>query len=163
MTPGLKSHHLTGIYQNIQNFKINELSLTLNSTRDIAGNYATKMRALTLKVLEAISESLGLERDYIAKALGKQNQTMQINYYPPCPNPDLTLALGAHTDPNCLTIVQHDEVSGLQIMKDGSWFDVPYLHGAFFVNIGDQLQVNVLYTLFHFLLPFLDMSQTIRK
>ncbi|XP_068665041.1 protein DMR6-LIKE OXYGENASE 1-like [Aristolochia californica] len=109
--------------------------------REITAEYATAMRTLTLKLLEAISESLGLEKDYIANALGKQNQTLQINYYPPCPNPDLTLALGAHTDPNCLTVVQHDEVSGLQIMKDGSWLDVPALHGAFFVNIGDQLQV----------------------
>ncbi|KAG9441642.1 hypothetical protein H6P81_017496 [Aristolochia fimbriata] len=73
--------------------------------------------------------------------LGKQNQALQINHYPPCPNLDLTLALGAHTDPNCLTVVQHDQVSGLQIIEDGSWFDVPALPGAFFVNIRDQLQV----------------------
>ncbi|KAF5204390.1 Dmr6-like oxygenase [Thalictrum thalictroides] len=120
---------------------INSWPTNPSSYRDVAGKYATQLKELTLKLLEAISESLGLEKDYIAKALGKQNQTMQINYYPPCPNPDLTLALGAHTDPNCLTIVQHDEVSGLQIMKDGSWFDVPAIHGAFFVNIADQLQV----------------------
>ncbi|KAF9605623.1 hypothetical protein IFM89_017966 [Coptis chinensis] len=111
------------------------------SYREITGKYATKIRELTLKLLEAISESLSLEKDHIAKALGDQNQSMQINVYPPCPQPDLTLGLGAHTDPNCLTIVQHDEVPGLQIMKDGSWFDVPSLDGAFFVNIGDQLQV----------------------
>ncbi|XP_077252085.1 protein DMR6-LIKE OXYGENASE 1-like [Tasmannia lanceolata] len=112
-----------------------------SSYKKIAAEYVTAIRALVLKLLEAISESLGLEKDYISNALGKQNQTMQINYYPPCPNPDLTLGLGAHTDPNCLTVVQHDDVSGLQIMKDNKWFDVPSLHGAFFVNIADQLQV----------------------
>ncbi|KAF8401866.1 hypothetical protein HHK36_012813 [Tetracentron sinense] len=32
----------------------------------------------------------------------------------------------------------HDDVSGLEIMKDGTWFDVPSLHGAFFVNVGEK-------------------------
>ncbi|KAF6153025.1 hypothetical protein GIB67_004242 [Kingdonia uniflora] len=113
-----------------------------SSYRYIAAKYATAMRGVTLKLLGGISESLGLARDYIENALGEQNQTMQINCYPPCPKPELTpLALAAHTDPNCLTLVQDNGVSGLQIMKDGTWLDIPPLHEAFFVHIGDQLQV----------------------
>ncbi|PWA82193.1 2-oxoglutarate (2OG) and Fe(II)-dependent oxygenase superfamily protein [Artemisia annua] len=54
--------------------------------------YCTIVRGLALELVEAISESLGLERDYIGKQLGKHEQHMALNYYPPCPQPDLTYA-----------------------------------------------------------------------
>ncbi|KAJ6297817.1 hypothetical protein OIU76_019012, partial [Salix suchowensis] len=48
--------------------------------RDVA-EYCTSIRGLVLRVLEAISESLGLERDYIDKKIGKHGQHMAMNYY----------------------------------------------------------------------------------
>ncbi|KAK7389729.1 hypothetical protein VNO78_25015 [Psophocarpus tetragonolobus] len=47
--------------------------------REDVAEYSRKMRGLCLKLLEAISESLGLERDYIEKALGEHGQHMAIN------------------------------------------------------------------------------------
>lgn len=58
-----------------------------------------EVRALALRLLEAISESLGVEADFLDKALGKHEQHMAINYYPKCPNPELTFGLPAHSDP----------------------------------------------------------------
>ena len=69
---------------------------------------------------------------------------MAINYYPPCPAPDLTYGLPAHTDPNALTILLQDsDVAGLQVLKKGKWIKVDPHPGAFVVNIGDQLQVSL--------------------
>jgi isopenicillin N synthase-like dioxygenase len=93
------------------------------------------------KIEELISESLGLEKDYMKKVLGEQGQHMAVNYYPPCPEPELTYGLPAHTDPNALTILLQDTtVCGLQILIDGQWFAVNPHPDAFVINIGDQLQ-----------------------
>ncbi|KAK6155502.1 hypothetical protein DH2020_009750 [Rehmannia glutinosa] len=108
---------------------------------EIVSKYCSEIRQLGLRLQEAISESLGLDKDYINKSLGEQGQHMAINYYPPCPEPELTYGLPAHTDPNTLTILLQDmQVTGLQLLKDGKWLAVKPFPNAFVVNIGDQLQ-----------------------
>uniref|UniRef100_A0A0D6QZS0 Fe2OG dioxygenase domain-containing protein n=1 Tax=Araucaria cunninghamii TaxID=56994 RepID=A0A0D6QZS0_ARACU len=109
--------------------------------RKVAITYCTEVRALVLKLLEAISESLGLEPGFLDKALGNHAQHMAINYYPLCPDPELTFGLPPHSDPNALTVLLQDEVSGLQVFKDGQWIAVNPIPNSFVVNIGDQIQV----------------------
>ncbi|KAK4489789.1 hypothetical protein RD792_000428 [Penstemon davidsonii] len=113
-----------------------------SSFKEIVRNYCIEIRKLGLKLQEAISESLGLDKDYINNSLGlEQGQHMAINYYPKCPEPELTYGLPAHTDPNTLTILLQDmQVTGLQLLKDGKWLAVKPFPNAFVVNIGDQLQ-----------------------
>ncbi|KDP28403.1 hypothetical protein JCGZ_14174 [Jatropha curcas] len=111
------------------------------SFRESVAEYCRNARELALKLLDAISESLGLERDYINKALGKHAQHMAINYYPPCPQPDLTYGLPAHADPNAITILLQDQVPGLQVLQNGHWVAVKPIPDTFIVNIGDQMQV----------------------
>lgn len=64
------------------------------------------------------------------------------NYYPFCPQPDLTVGLAYLTDPGVLTVVQQDHVGGLQVKYGGSWVDVKPIPGALVINVGDLLQVN---------------------
>lgn len=109
--------------------------------REDVAEYCKHVRGLSLKLVEAISESLGLERNYIDKALGKHGQHMAINYYPPCPEPELTYGLPAHTDPNVITILLQNDVAGLQVLKDEKWVTVNPVPNTFIVNIGDQIQV----------------------
>lgn len=106
-------------------------------------NYCTEVRELGYRIEELISESLGLEKHYIKKTLGEQGQHMAVNFYPPCPEPELTYGLPGHTDPNALTILlQGLGVAGLQVLKDGKWVAVNPHPNAFVINIGDQLQVT---------------------
>ncbi|TKY61188.1 Hyoscyamine 6-dioxygenase [Spatholobus suberectus] len=120
---------------------IQEWPTNPSSFREDVAEYCRNMRGLSLRLLEAISESLGLEKDYIDKALGKHGQHMAINYYPPCPEPELTLGLPGHADPNAITILLQDDVPGLQVLKDGKWVAVNPIPNTFTVNIGDQIQV----------------------
>ncbi len=34
-----------------------------------------------------------------------------------------------------------DEVSGLQVFRDGLWYDIPTVEGAMVINTGDMMQV----------------------
>ena len=109
--------------------------------REVASLYCREVREVALRLMEAISESLGLEADFLDKALGKHEQHMAINYYPKCPNPELTFGLPAHSDPNVLTLLLQDEVPGLQVLNNGQWVAVNPIPNSFVINIGDQLQV----------------------
>lgn len=102
-----------------------------------------EVRQLGYRLEEAISESLGLGKDCIKNVLGEQGQHMAINFYPQCPQPELTYGLPAHTDPNAITILLQDlQVEGLQVLKDGKWLSVKPQPNAFVINLGDQLEVK---------------------
>ena len=67
---------------------------------------------------------------------------MRMNYYPPCPQPELAIGLSSHSDAVGITILlQINEMEGLQIKKDGAWVPIKPLPDAFVVNVGDIMEV----------------------
>ncbi|XP_051138391.1 protein DOWNY MILDEW RESISTANCE 6-like [Andrographis paniculata] len=120
---------------------VHQWPLNPPSFKDVASIYCTEVRDLGTRLQEVISESLGLDKEQINRSLGEQGQHMAINYYPPCPEPELTFGLPAHTDPNTFTILLQDsQVPGLQLLKDGQWLSLKPIPNALVINIGDQLQ-----------------------
>jgi isopenicillin N synthase-like dioxygenase len=102
-----------------------------------------KLCELLMRVLSA---SLGLDEAHFQRALGGDQcgATLRANYYPRCPQPDLTFGLSPHSDPGVLTILLADEhVRGLQVRSSaGQWATVQPVRDAFIVNVGDQIQVT---------------------
>ncbi|KAJ0037671.1 hypothetical protein Pint_22873 [Pistacia integerrima] len=94
--------------------------------REVFGEYAKEIGALMNRLLSLISQGLGLEKEYLQKRLGmKPGLKAQANYNPPCPEPEFTLGLGAHTDLNAVTILwQSEGVSGLQVLSNGRYKSV---------------------------------------
>lgn len=103
------------------------------------------MRRLTREMFEHLSVGLGLEKGHMVDAFGGDDELVllqKMNSYPPCPQPDLVVGIGPHTDIGTLTILLPDEVPGLQIFKDGRWHDVKYIPGALVVLIADQIEAS---------------------
>lgn len=67
---------------------------------------------------------------------------MSMNYYPPCPQPELTSGLPMHSDCSLITILLQYDLPGHQVLKNGKWMAVNPIPSTFAVNIGDQMQVN---------------------
>lgn len=101
--------------------------------------------------MKLLSQNLGLEEDQLLNAFGGEENIgacLRVNFYPKCPQPDLTLGLSEHSDPGGLTLLLPDEnVAGLQVRKGQNWVTVKPVPNAFIVNIGDQMQVlsNAIY------------------
>ncbi|XP_022884727.1 flavanone 3-dioxygenase-like [Olea europaea var. sylvestris] len=108
--------------------------------RPVTAEYSDKLMNLGCKLLEVLSEAMGLEKDALTKACVDMDQKVVVNFYPKCPQPDITLGLKRHTDPGTITLLLQDQVGGLQATKDGgkTWITVQPVEGAFVVNLGDH-------------------------
>jgi isopenicillin N synthase-like dioxygenase len=96
-----------------------------------------------MKILKLMAKAIGMEYNYMKNLFEDGRQSIRMNYYPPCPQPELVIGLSPHSDATGLTILlQLNEIEGLQIRKDGMWIPVIPLPNAFVVNIGDILEVN---------------------
>ncbi|ESW34811.1 hypothetical protein PHAVU_001G183300 [Phaseolus vulgaris] len=113
--------------------------------RKVVGTYAEETRHLFLAVMEAILESLGImekeEEENVMKEFEKGSQMMVANFYPPCPEPELTLGMPPHSDYGFLTLLLQDEVEGLQVQYQDKWVTVQPIPNAFVVNVGDHLEI----------------------
>lgn len=104
--------------------------------------YIVEIKKLSLRILEIITEGLGIEKGYLEGI--SQVQFVTANNYPPCPDPSLTLGVPRHRDPSLITILHQGNVEGLQVLtRDGEWVGVGVVPNAFVVNIGTLLEVCV--------------------
>ncbi|XP_014632702.1 naringenin,2-oxoglutarate 3-dioxygenase [Glycine max] len=108
--------------------------------RSVTEEYSDKVMGLACKLMEVLSEAMGLEKEGLSKACVDMDQKVVVNYYPKCPQPDLTLGLKRHTDPGTITLLLQDQVGGLQATRDNgkTWITVQPVEAAFVVNLGDH-------------------------
>lgn len=78
---------------------------------------------------------------------------VNMNFYPACPNPELTVGVGRHSDMGTLTVLLQDGIGGLYVKledddeKNGeSWIEIPPIPGALVINVGDTLQASFVNT-----------------
>ncbi|PIN04394.1 Iron/ascorbate family oxidoreductase [Handroanthus impetiginosus] len=110
--------------------------------RDAIDAYSSEMKTLAMKILELMAKALNMKLEEMKAFFEEGYQSMRMNYYPPCPKPELVTGLCPHSDAAGVTILlQVNEMEGLQIKKDGVWIPVSPLPNAFVVNIGDILEI----------------------
>ncbi|XP_050247905.1 1-aminocyclopropane-1-carboxylate oxidase 1 [Quercus robur] len=124
---------------------ISEIPDLQDEYRKVMKEFALKLEKLAEELLDLLCENLGLEKGYLKKAFhGSKgpNFGTKVSNYPPCPKPDLIKGLRAHTDAGGIILLfQDDKVSGLQLLKDDQWIDVPPMRHSIVINLGDQIEV----------------------
>ncbi|XP_062096646.1 protein SRG1-like [Humulus lupulus] len=133
-------------------FYITTLPLSLRKTqlfeklpmelRNTMEAYSMEVKKLAMVILEHMAKALKMDGEEMRDLFGEGFQSIRMNYYPPCPEPDLAIGFTPHSDADALTILfQLNDTEGLQIRKEGRWVSVKPLPNALVVNIGDIMEI----------------------
>ncbi|KAK7324345.1 hypothetical protein VNO77_27878 [Canavalia gladiata] len=118
-----------------------------NQCKKVALEYVKLSSKMVKDIVEILIKKLEVESDesIIERLVGMK--TVNMNYYPQCPNPDLTIGVGRHTDIGTITVLLQDDIGGLYAKAEDNdvakeeWFEIPPIPGALVINIGDTLQI----------------------
>ncbi|WOG92867.1 hypothetical protein DCAR_0312144 [Daucus carota subsp. sativus] len=125
---------------------INELPNLSQEFSKTVNEYIDQLIKLAEKLSMLMSENLGLEKNYIMETFsGSKGPSVgtKVAKYPQCPHPELVRGLREHTDAGgIILLLQDDQVSGLEFLKDGQWVKIPpSVNNTIFINTGDQVEV----------------------
>ncbi|XP_019162006.1 PREDICTED: codeine O-demethylase-like [Ipomoea nil] len=105
--------------------------------------YILQLQDISRTLLGFIAQTLKIGKREMEDMTEDGLQSMRMNYYPPCPKPELVTGITPHSDATLITILhQVNGVDGLQVKTDdGNWIPVELHPDAFVVNIGDILEI----------------------
>ncbi|KAA8549651.1 hypothetical protein F0562_001331 [Nyssa sinensis] len=112
--------------------------------KDEALEFMKRSEFVIRRLLEVLMKKVNVkEINETKELLLMGSKRINLNYYPICPNPELTVGVGRHSDVSTLTLLLQDQIGGLYVRNiDGdSWIHVQPIGGSLVVNIGDALQI----------------------
>ncbi len=112
--------------------------------RDTVLTYYDTMRGFAALLASVFARGLRLEHDFFAPFYTKPMIQMRLLHYLP-QAAELAVEGGdsrAHSDAGGFTMLQQDDVGGLEIRsKSGEWIVVPPVENSFVINIGDSMKM----------------------
>ena len=131
--------------------QINRWPTGQDEFKSVMTRYFGACTELSLKLLEAFCLGLDLPATFMHDDFTRHHTGfVRLNFYPvkdPIAHNDsdhqdvADLGIHHHTDAGALTVLMQDEVSGLQVYRDGYWHNIPPIPGAMVINTGDMMQV----------------------
>lgn len=106
------------------------------------GEYTVEIQRVSMQLMDAILQGLGLRPMYLQEKLEKGMQFLALNNYPQFSHQGDKVGLAPHSDYGFLTILLQSS-PGLEVLphKFNSWMAIPAIPGALHVHVGDHLEV----------------------
>lgn len=103
--------------------------------------YQDAMESLCRAMLPVLARALDLPAEWFDDKVTDHTSLLLANWYPPVTGEVRAgqLRRGGHTDYGAFTVIAVEQIPGLQISLDGTWYDVPLIPDAFVVNLGDLM------------------------
>ena len=110
--------------------------------RETIETYSRELKRVAEELICSLSLLLGMDKGSLLGLHKELVQGLRVNYYPPCRMPEKVLGIRPHSDTSSVTILmQHDNVSGLQILHQEEWVTVTPIPNSLVVNLGDVVEV----------------------
>ncbi|KAK9072551.1 hypothetical protein SSX86_008985 [Deinandra increscens subsp. villosa] len=112
--------------------------------RNEALEYVKSSEPVVKKLMAILMKGLNVkEIDENKESMLMGSKRINLNYYPKCPNPELTVGVGRHSDVSTLTVLLQDDIGGLYVRNTETmkWIHVPPVSGSLVINVGDALQI----------------------
>ncbi|CAH1439300.1 unnamed protein product [Lactuca virosa] len=106
--------------------------------------YLKSCESVIKKLLEVLIKGLGIPKlNETNEPFLMGSKRINLNYYPVCPNPELSIGASGHSDVSTLTVLLQDHIGGLYVKKLDSdkWVHVAPVKDSLTINIGDALQI----------------------
>ncbi|KAL8235347.1 hypothetical protein R6Q59_021447 [Mikania micrantha] len=108
---------------------------------NIIKDYADKLKDLDEVVRMMVLESLNLEK-YMEEHMELTSYLVRVMKYRPPAKNESNMGLLSHADKNILTILQSNEVEGLEVQsKDAEWIKVKFSANSCVVMVGETFKV----------------------
>ena len=129
-------------------FKTNFTYDVLWHNSSTVNHYIQAVRDQTCELLELIAEGLYVKDKSVFSGLFRDVESdslLRLNYYLPTSKDD-DIGFWEHSDAQLLSMLTSNDVAGLQILVEkDAWISVPAEPNAFWVIVGDMLQVETLF------------------
>ncbi|KAJ4953710.1 hypothetical protein NE237_030542 [Protea cynaroides] len=110
------------------------------SFRNLLEEYGKHTAELTRCLFEALRKNVGIDHALSKPYLSEDRGFLRLYRYFPCSKPNKEEGISAHTDSTVLSIVNQDQVGGLQVFKDDRWIEIKPIPNTLIVNIGGMFQ-----------------------
>lgn len=146
--PDCKEYYSMGLELEDESLALADRGMVLWPDEDLPGfkeffrRHIEEMKTLGQQLMRGFSESLGLDPQFFDDPFTQPYLFLRPSYYPPARNilAAKKWSCGPHTDYMAFTILQQDDVGGLEVMSlDGRWIEAPPIPGTMIVNIADMM------------------------
>ncbi|XP_048234794.1 gibberellin 2-beta-dioxygenase 6 [Ricinus communis] len=112
----------------------------IDSFRLLLEEYGRHLARIATTIFEAMAKTLNLNLDQLGSYLSESTGIVRVYRYPQCSTANETLGMEAHTDSSVLSILNPEQVGGLELFKDDKWLPVEPIPDTLILNIGDMMQ-----------------------
>ncbi|KAF3454905.1 hypothetical protein FNV43_RR05353 [Rhamnella rubrinervis] len=120
--------------------QIQPQDFTLASFRVLLEEYRKHLARVARALFDSMLKNLNLDTIESKSNLSESNGSLRVYRYPYYSNADSAWGMDVHTDSSVLSILNQDEVGGLEVLKDDQWFTVKPIPNTLIVNLGDMMQ-----------------------
>ncbi|KAJ8749746.1 hypothetical protein K2173_012297 [Erythroxylum novogranatense] len=121
----------------------------LDSFRVLLEEYGRHLVRITSKVFAVMSKNLNLNPEQTKSYLSESTGFIRVYRYPQCSlASEEAWGMDVHTDSSVVSILNQDQVGGLELLKDDKWLKVKPITDTLILNLGDMMQVSLFLSLY---------------
>ncbi|KAJ6754986.1 GIBBERELLIN 2-BETA-DIOXYGENASE 3-LIKE ISOFORM X1 [Salix purpurea] len=112
----------------------------LRFTRILLEEYGSHLARLATAIFGAMAENLHLDPELSKTYISESTGFVRVYRYPQCSMENEAWGINVHTDSSVLSVLNQDQVAGLQVLKDDNWLQVKPIPDTLIFNLGDMMQ-----------------------